>query len=105
MGIDVLPPIRTRLAVVVAAAVAVVAASARADNQPPNKFNAHGVTFSYPANWLELPVSYKIEIGKHLWIDSIGPPPQAPQPPPTTGSPPPPSSQPASPSPNVVTLA
>jgi len=102
-GIDVLPPLRTVLAVVLAAAVAVVAASARADNQPPNKFNAHGITFSYPASWVELPVSYEIQIGKHLWIDSIGPPPQAPQPP-TNGSPPP-SSEPASPRPNLVTLA
>ncbi|MFY9579017.1 MAG: hypothetical protein WAQ33_06810 [Gaiellaceae bacterium] len=102
-GIDVLPSLRRSLAVVLAAAVAVVAASARADNQPSNKFNAHGVTFSYPASWLEFPVSYEIQIGKPLWIASIGPPPQAPQPP-ANGSPPP-SSQPASPSPNLVTLA
>ena len=103
-GIDVLPPLRTVLAVVLAAAVAVVAASARADTQPPNKFNAHGITFSYPADWLEFPVNYQVQIGKPLWIDSIGPPPQAPQPP-ANGSPPPPTSQPPSPSPNLVTIA
>jgi hypothetical protein len=97
------PPLRT-VSVLVALAVAVFVGAARADTPPPPAtYNAHGVTFTYPGSWMELPVTYKVMIGTPLWLDSIGPAPTLP--PPTTGPPPPSGSQPAPTALNVVTLA
>jgi hypothetical protein len=98
----VLPPLPTRAALVLAVFVAAIAASARADTPPPLIFDAHGVTFTYPSDWVELPVTYDVQTGTPLWIDSLGPiPPLTPP----SGSPPAPGSQPTAPSTNLVTLA
>jgi len=97
----VLPPVRTVVAVLSALAVAGFVASARADTPSVATYNAHGVTFSYPGTWVDLPVTYEIQIGTPLWVDTIGPLPQIA----TTNPPPAPGSQPALTSPNAVTLS
>jgi len=97
----VLPPLRTLTAILAALALAVFAASARADAPAPATYNSHGVAFSYPGTWIELPVAYEIKIGTPLWVDTIGPPPQI-----TPTNPPPASgSQPPVTNPDVVTLS
>ena len=92
------------VAILAGLALAAFVASARADTPAPATFKAHGVTFTYPGSWMELPVSYEVKIGTPLWLESIGP---APTLPPTTDPPPPPSDtpQPATPALNIVTLA
>jgi hypothetical protein len=97
----VLPPIR--LAVVIfAACLAIFVGAARADTPAPATFNAHGVTFTYPGDWIELPVTYQVMIGTPLWLESLGP---APSLPPTTGTPPPSGTQPTPTALNIATLA
>jgi hypothetical protein len=72
----VLPPLAKRTAALLFATIfAVVAASARADDQPPNTFKGHGLTFSYPGSWIEIPATFETQIGTPLWTESIGPTP------------------------------
>jgi len=92
-------------AVFVATLVAVVAASAHADDQAPNTFKAHGVSFSYPGAWIEIPATYQIQIGTPLWMETVGPAPQPAAPAPGAPAQPSPTPQPSPPRPDLVTLA
>ena len=104
----VLPPLAKRIAALLVATIfAVVAAGARADDQPPNTFKGHGLAFSYPGSWIEIPATFETQIGTPLWTESIGPLPQAT--PPAQADPsqpqPPPTPQPATTHLSLVTLA
>lgn len=102
------PPLAKRIAALLLATIfAVVAAGARADDQPPNTFKGHGLTFSYPGSWIEIPATFETQIGTPLWTESIGPTPQVPPPTPADPSQPQPSPtpQPATTHLALVTLA
>jgi len=103
-----LPSLAKRTAALLFATLfAVVAAAARADDQPPNTFKGHGVSFSYPGSWIEIPASFEIKVGTPQWTESIGPAPQVTSPAPADPSQPQPSPtpQPAATHPDLVTLA
>jgi hypothetical protein len=103
-----LPPLAKRTVALLSATVfAVVAAGARADDQPPNTFKSHGISFSYPGSWIEIPATFETQIGTPLWTESIGPVPQVTPPAPTDPSQPqpPPTPQPATNHLALVTLA
>jgi hypothetical protein len=103
-----LPSLRKRTsAILVVALFAVVAATARAADQPPNTFKGHGISFKYPTSWTEIPATFEIQIGAPLWTESIGP--AAPVAPPAPADPSQPQ-PPATPQPDqthrpLVTLA
>jgi len=103
-----LPPLAKRTAALLFATIfAVVAAGARADDQPPNTFKGYGLTFSYPGSWIEIPATFETQIGTPLWTESIGPVPQVTPPAPADPSQPQPSPtpQPAATHLALVTLA
>ncbi len=82
------------VALLAAVLVAVCAASARAD-AVPGSYSGHGISFSYPSDWLNLPATIEVQQGTPLWTESFAPIPQAPAPAP--GSPTPPATQPSAP--------
>jgi len=103
-----LPPLAKRTAALISATIfAVVTAAARADDQPPNTFKGHGLTFSYPGSWIEIPATFETQIGTPLWTESIGPVPQVTPPAPADPSQPQPTPTPQSPATHLalVTLA
>jgi hypothetical protein len=101
-----LPPLAKRTAALLCATlVAIVAAAARAVDQPPNTFKGHGITFSYPASWIEIPATFETQIGTALWTESVGPAPQVTPPPDPSQPPPSPTPQPDTANREIVTLA
>src|SRR5207248_1363614 len=104
----VLPPLAKRTAALLSATIfAVAAAGARADDQPPNTFKGHGLAFSYPGSWIEIPATFETQVGTPLWTESIGPVPEVTPPAPADPSQPqpPPTPQPTSTHLALVTLA
>lgn len=92
-----------RLAAAFAAVVvAIGAGTAHGDSTTPGSFNGHGVSFSYPTDWMNLPGQVLAQQGMPLWKEFFGPVPQAPAPPPDPNAPP---AQPSFSSTDVVIVA
>jgi hypothetical protein len=81
--------------------VSMVAGTARADSAP-GSYAGHGVAFSYPTDWLNMPGQIVAQQGTALWKEFFGPVPQ-PQTPPSDSTVPPP--QPSLMSTDVVVVA
>lgn len=105
-----MPPLAQRIAAALSATLCLVATTtARADDQPPNTFSGHGITFSYPGSWIEIPATFEVQVGTPLWTESVGPVPQVPTPAPPqptpTPTPTPTPPPPAAAHPDLVTVA
>ena len=62
--------------------IALVAATARADDLP-GAYGDHGVSFSYPTAWMHVPGDFEVQSGSELWSEFFGPAPAPTQPPAT----------------------
>lgn len=98
---SVVPPLAKRIATILSATVFLaIAGGARADDQTPKTFTGHGVSFSYPGSWIEIPATFEFQMGSALWTESVGPVPPVPAPQAQPAATPP-----ATTHPDLVTLA